>query len=41
MWNYALRPGELYIVAFLNALGLLWPVLYLMVLWAVSKEERG
>ncbi len=38
MWNYALSLSDLYVVAFLNALGLLWPVLYLLWLWGAYKR---
>ena len=36
-----ISPGHLYLIAFLNALGLIWPVLYTMVLWAASKDRAN
>lgn len=34
-------PSRLYLVAFLNALGILWPILYVMALWAAGKRQAG
>ena len=34
-----ISPGKLFVLAFLNALGLIWPVLYAMALWAASKDK--
>ena len=34
-------PGRLFLIAFLNALGLIWPVLYTMALWAASKDKAN
>ena len=36
-----ISPGRFYILAFLNALGLIWPVLYAMALWAASKDRAN
>ena len=36
-----ISPRYLFVIAFLNALGLIWPVLYVMVLWAASKDKAN
>ena len=40
MTTLILTPSRLYLVAFLNALGILWPVLYAMALWAASRQQK-
>ena len=37
----SISPRYLFVIAFLNALGLIWPVLYAMTLWAASKDKAN
>jgi len=36
-----ISPRQLFVIAFLDALGLIWPVLYAMALWAASKDKAN